>query len=46
MRTAGSPNLVITTRSCISLPGTTSDGMIAVHSRAVPPTAECGQPGL
>jgi hypothetical protein len=46
MVTAGAPNLVMTKLSASSPPGIGSEGrIIPFHSRADPPTAECGQPG-
>lgn len=44
MVTAGELNLVMTSRR-VSAPGARSEGSLPFHSRADPPTAECGHPG-
>ena len=44
MVTAGRLNLVMTRRR-VSMPWARSDGNLTFHSRADPPTAECGHPG-
>ncbi len=45
MRTLGAPNFVIASCSRSLPPATGGESSIAVHFRADPPTAECGQPG-